>query len=390
MEEVFLSYSYLLQTDYVLLEIERNVLDRIRSKKSLSCNCKLINHPYRKSTVKLVLKGYQLLHAHDISESAVVRRIEYSNTLLLASCLKSSHSKAVVSSLNTMYQIQSVKPNQNVLHLLRLCYLTYEELINPKRDRSDLFSFADLALLSNSTPKELADILICKGALVHHGKVRLLDPLFVFSSLRFSIQSSPNFCVKSAILLKYPNLPTFIVKTIIKLYSQSGDGSWGDETKVEDLDPSKVVVALAGFVFLSYDKKVTKEYQSIQAIGMKIQDFINLWTKEIPPSYSNTFCGNVSGSTDNFALLSKLDGNVVVNEKESMIWWLPEDFLPYDIELRLRILFHFNSNKWESQCLRAFVDPLLKSDQSFSHAIQRFTREYRVPGKPVMYSQLAF
>lgn len=392
MEEVLLSYSYILQTDYVLLEMEKKMLERIRSKKSAPFHPKATGRPGCRDEVKLILKGYRNLYAHDTSESAVVRRIEYSNTLLLASHLKCrSHSKAILSSSNTMYQIQSVQPGQNVLHLLRLSYLTSDELNNRKINRDSVYSFKQLAFLSNSTPRQLAETLVCKGALIHQGSVRLLDPLLVFSTLRSLIQHPKSLSLKLAFLQDYPHAPSVICKTIEKLYCTPDEGIIiSDNKEIKDLNPRKVMVALAGFIFLSHDKPIIDECHSVKGIGMNINAFVELWKKEIQVYY-NEMKDKLplkEDSRENDALVSILNGNVVVNEKESIIWWIPADHLPYDIELRLKILFYFNPNKWSSQCLQAYIEQLLKPEQSFAHAIQRFTREYRVPGCPLMYSQL--
>lgn len=197
------------------------------------------------TSVALIMKGEDQLWLHDATTTRSVRRVEYSNVLMLAHrrlnaagqramCAGSApseeepsaaskpadtplslvqvreyHDNIVIASLSRMFDSHAANPQLNVLTVLANSYLTIDELeaaedgadeardatrrtsagveekAAPDKDGTAAagFTFAELTRRLHSSPAELAHLLQVLGAVVHRGKVRLLHPSLVYEAL---------------------------------------------------------------------------------------------------------------------------------------------------------------------------------------------------------------
>lgn len=389
--ELLLSLNYKVSSHFRLLAADKSWFERIKQKEEISQTRK---ERSKSRKIALVMKNNGVLYALDDDEAGMVRRIEYSNSLLLAQHSTSPISQlSVVGTLNAMYEVQSSPAENNALFCLRSSYLTLDELNGKANPNFNLWNFSELVLLSQSTPKQLSDILISEGAVIHQGKVRLLDPLFLLSTLHeiiFFFQSNEIIGGSTAFWdlakLQLSSIPSLAIDVVRSLFSS--DKAVQSST-ISLFDHRKTVVSIGKYVFLSNSESLKREVSSVQTMGLPSESFLEEWVKCIPSSFFNV--ESFPDRTDVKGLFALLSGCIVQTTRDSTswVWWVPSDSLPRSIEARLSILFSIKDEMWDGVDLQAYIEPILAADQSFPHAIQRFTREYRIPGKPVAYSLLS-
>lgn len=401
MTELLLSVDSKVSKQYVLLVVDKKWIEKICKGKKTS---ESPGKRKRRKKIALIMKGNQILYAHDHSESAVVRRLEYSNTLLLAASPFSTFglparehqiaSKAVLSMLNVMFHLQRAPPTLNAVELLRATYVTRDELSTPgEKPEGNAYTFSELCVQSNTSPEQLANVLQEKGAIVFQGKVRLLHQKEIFSVLHDLVllvgkQQVLSFsdATKSVDTL-LSSVPPIVISVVRNLYEEPKISS-PDSPYLLHLNPLRTLQALAGHLFL--EGKVSKEesVQGIKIYGVDTSTLLSSWI-ETAPELLFQACGLDVKNLNEKQLLGLLEGLTITNEKTRMSWWIPEDFLPYQIDKRISVLFDINPNKWTEKELKAYAQPLLNPEQNFSHIIQRYAREYQLPGQPVMYSKLS-
>lgn len=401
MAELLLSLDSKVSKEYGLLMLDRKWLERIRSaKKAFTLSSK----KECSKKLALIMKGRLELHAHDHEESGVVRRVEHSSTLLLTSSVSSmphfsSHeyknsSKTVLAMLNVMFQLQPTPPILDALSLLRANYLTSKEiLLGCETKGGKVYSFSELCILSNCAPKELITVLQEKGAIIHRNKVRLPDEKEICFCLYSILQiihncSAATFSdmsekISSALASTAPSI-IFAARYLFEEQKTPNTES----SYVMSLKPLSTLRTMASFFFFNSAESKEMIVRGIKVYGLDIQNFIALWTKKVP-SLLFQRCGVDPNSAGEQQLLELLNGFVISNLENRTAWWIPHDFLPYQIEKRISLLFEINPHKWEEKCLQAYMQPLIDTEQNFSHCMQRYSREYRIPGKPVMYSKLS-
>lgn len=401
MTELLLSLDSKLSKDYFLLVVDTKWIERIRSARKAS---RLLISRRRSKQIALIMKGNEILYAHDHVESALVRRLEYSNTLLLAisqfsgSDLDTNNhlisSKTVLGMFNIMYQLQGAPPILNALSLLRANYLTSAELsTHCEAPEGDTYSFSELCVLGNCSPEQLSNALEEKGALVYQNKIRLLHPKEIFSALHCITRTADQqravsfSAIYEDIMKALPSMSTVVINAVRYFYEENQREN-GDSLYITHLKPVATLKALTGHVFLNTAMSKEENVQGIKVYGIDTSVFVSLWVKDGPEVLFRA-CGVSTKSPDEHEILGLLDGVVITNDTTHMTWWIPEDYLPYEIERRIDILFEINPYKWTEKALKAYVQPLMGQVQSFSHYIQRYSREYRLPGQPVMYSKLS-
>lgn len=387
--EVRLACSYKSTQDYVLLVVDKQYYENIfTSKKSHSERRNPGLKTAKPKKVAFVLKGVASLYFHDSCDCAIIRRSEYSNTLLLCSVVDPPTSEEklkksfIFSEQHAMFELQPAKPECNALQLLQTCYLTEDEVLGKAVYDGRLYTFSELALFTNSTPSQLAESLKSREAVVFQAKVRLLDPLLLYSSLYKIVATSLGKTVAMG------NLPppfwSCIVK-IVQVMFRTPSGTEAENALLPGFKANKTLAALAGYTFLTHESVATELVCGVKVYWLSGEAFLESWI------FMNS---SLFGSSDDpqlgsiESIASILTENLVLGEGGKIVWWIPNDTLPSKLETRLKVLFRLNSGKWAEKNLKAFIEPLLLPGQALSAAVQRYVREYRVPGQPVMYSQL--
>lgn len=404
----------------------------------------------RRVSVVLVMKGEEQLCLHDALTTRSVRRVEYSNAMLLAKRRLSSAGRAalrdapvttadaaptppqqlpvekvrqltddvVLASLSRMFDSHAAHPQANITAVLGgAAYLTIDELEGHGDAAPRGCTFAQLARVFCSSPAELADALQAMGAVVHRGRVRLLHPSLVHESLRATLAfldaADPADATWAAVRAHLcPSVyPEVVVRSLEAVYGAppAAPQRTDDVTLLGMpalLDVPQVLVGLAGSVFDGRDGVVLRTLGGGEvARGLPLDVFVPAWTDAIPSTLLGV--GGLSlrggtGASSTAAMLALLRGSVVVESRSSgsssatvagvsapaTVWWLPRDDLSSDFATRLRTLFELRPQRWDLADLCAYLGVLLPPDQSFEHVILRYAREYRVPGQSVQYAPL--
>ncbi|GET88485.1 hypothetical protein, conserved [Leishmania tarentolae] len=328
--------------------------------------------------VAFVMKGDGQLCLHDAQSTRSVRRVEYSNTMLLATrrlnragrslicesqdrCTDVSNTEGtitdtgtplpasrirqyandvVVASLSHMFDSHVAHPQDNVLAVLGESYLTIEELEGTDGSRSGSgaagpsgrrYTFAQLARVFRSSPAELAALLQDIGAVVHCGHVRLLHPALMHESLRavLAFLDAAEPCDASWAAAREhlcPSVyPDVVLRSLEAVYSAPRSAS--EDTKVNDsvvlsgmpalLNLPRMLVGLAGSVFDAHPDVVYRTLDTGEvACGLPLETFATAWVEAIP----STLFG-VAGIPHREAagaqkiLLEQLRGYVVVEPR---------------------------------------------------------------------------
>lgn len=395
------------------------------------------NASHKPPFVALVMKGEERLCASDSRVTFVVRRVEFSNSVLVAErrerstadaaapheespvapppepCGESAASVAVAS-LVRLFEAHRTTPQQNIMETLKGSLLSIEELEgltsheaeagDEARSRAYL-TFPALVTQNSTSPRELAAVLTGAGALVHRGCVRLLDPAVLHDGLRAVLRyvavAEPGERSWEAVEQHFcPSaFPRVVIGAVRGVYGAAEREKSEEVTAVDEVgfervfDLRKVVVGLAGAVFDGLSSSWADLPYGVRAASLPFEAFYAAWVDSLPDA---VFGGGVVPAReapveDSLALLS---GYVVCHKerKESFdgarVWWLARDALPNDIQKRLAVLFAVRNGRYPADVIRAYVEPLLGPEQSFSHTVLRYAREYRVPGEPVAYAPL--
>eukprot|EP00796_Vickermania_ingenoplastis_P010238 gene10238-7177_t len=365
MTELLLSLHYKHDTNYRLLLVDKGWYERFQNPKKNS----LASRKVTSSHVALVLKGKKQLFAHDDVECAIVRKIEYSNSLLLGQTHaspvnepeKQADKEVILASLNAMYQFQSSPPQNNALRFLRASCLTQEEFENDSPEPPLQYTFTELSYLSNSSPNQLACQLKNSGAVMHRGKIRLLDTLWILSALN-CVAQLPNVscCSWDKVSELLPSLHPVVIGVLKELFQGKSEESF--------LDPVKVAIGLAGYTFLCRSEGIVHHTSELEIRGLRENLFFSRWLETIP---SYVFgCSGFPSKDNRDRLLALLQGWAVLNKNADVIWWAPEGSLPTEVDTRLDILFELNPGSWEAESLKAIV-PLESLFHILSYALLR-------------------
>ncbi|KAK7196525.1 hypothetical protein NESM_000590200 [Novymonas esmeraldas] len=417
-------------------------------------------------TVELVMKGDEQLCLHNAHSTRSMRRVEYSNVMLLArrrlskigrcaaresqwgggaglsadagvsaTDIRQHADSVVVASLSRMFDSHAAHPQGNVLAVLGDSYLTIEELEGGDGDvdsdgveagaspsqRSQHFTFAQLARTFRSSPVELAGLLQSAGAVVHRGCVRLLHPCLVHEALTASLAflDAAEPCEASWAAVRQhlcPSIyPEVVLRSLEAVYGAQEAGTAGDDAATlvgmsALFDAPRVLVGLAGGVFdVHLDAVVTRTLSTGEVVrGLPYDTFVPAWMDAVPSCFFGV--GGIprrDAADTPTTLLEKLRGYVVIEPRagggggssgtgggsstavmHGTVWWLPKESLANDFCVRLRALFELRPQRWDQADLKEYLAALLPPDQTFEHIIVRHTREYRIPGQPVQYAPL--
>ncbi|KAL7702488.1 Sister chromatid cohesion protein Dcc1 [Lotmaria passim] len=302
------------------------------------------------TSIVFVMKGDDQLCLHDQTSTRSVRRVEYSNVLMLAerrlnatgkavlndvkstmqkaaplppTRLRECHDDVVVASLTRMFDSHAANPQLNVLTVLAGSYLSIEELEAEAEERdggeeslddgvaphsrhratSRCFTFAELARQLRSSPAELADVLQRIGAVVHRGHVRLLQPSLVYEALGAVLTY---FDAADAAAMSWAAVrthlcpaiyPAVVLRSLEAVYgapsppvpNDSGDDGVCVSGMAGVLDVSRVLTGLAGGIFETHDAVTRRTLNSGETVrGLPLDEFLKAWWDSIPLSLFGT------------------------------------------------------------------------------------------------------
>ncbi|AAZ12277.1 hypothetical protein, conserved [Trypanosoma brucei brucei TREU927] len=414
-----------------------------------------INETHHEATTLMTMKGGSQLLLCDDERTFRVRRVEYSNTLLLAEAkaakmhdtngiIESDNASdagegrehVVVCSSERVFEVKpSVAYNDISQHLLEspltlkeldtlgtversdenVEYIKREELENGTSSSAQRFyTFPQLVALNRSSARELAVILSDMGAVVFNGYVRLLKPALMREALRASLNFFDAYDTMSwegVMEQLCPSVyPHIVLRAVRAAYGNATASGETPRGMAAFLQVPKVLQALAASVLLADDAEQNTQFTEAELQDKKLSKSVNRrgslfpeldfdifydsWTSSIPSSLFAD--GTLPSQSDRNALLKFLYGSVIVvrnAEGDSHVGaravWAPSNVLSTDVSLRTRQLFEIRPGRWEAEELRAYVAPLLDPGVAFDHIIVRYAKEYRVPGRPVMYGNLS-
>lgn len=413
-------------------------------------------------SVVCIMKGEEQLYLHDAVTTRSVRRVEYSNVMMLAArrlnavgrtALKNTATAATaaaasggsaaepppplppvrecndsvaIASLTRMFDSHAAPPQLNLLAALADSHVGIDELesggTEEKAPRGH--TFAQLARRFSSSPKELADHLQLLGAVVHNGRVRLLQPALrheaLTAALTYFDAAEPTELTWTAVRRHLcPSVyPAVVLRSLEAVYGGARE-KHGDSSAAADDDEAvvglagvlNVPVVLLGLAAGIFDTDAAVAQRSLGggavARGLPLETFLEKWWNSIPSALFGT-AGVPRRSAADAAehFLARLRGYAVVEPRlgkntstsggvrggdgrlQGTLWWLPRDLLSNDFATRLAALFEVCPQRWSQQDLKAYMEPLLAPDQNFQHIIVRFVREYRIPGQVVQYAPL--
>lgn len=392
-------------------------------------------------TLFVMRDGSQLLLCDD-DHTYRVRRVEYSNSLLLAEerpmCshdaqafgnIFASFSKVeleavelkkrvVFSSAQRLFEAKRASVCQNVFELLKKSFLTIEELEASESERScgNAFggtgqlngegskhhTFSQLAAMSHCSARELADALSKTGAVVHNGHVRLLHPSLLHESLQavvYFFEGSEIVSWDAAEAYLCPSAyPHVVIRAVHAIYG-ANDLVESATGAAAVLCIKKVLLAFAAAAVAVVsghghaDASVGTGNEGTCFPTVDFERFYDTWVESIPTSFFAS--GAIPQRFEKAALMSLINGFGIIcgahgeNYAGASLVWAPKDELPTDVSKRVALLFELSPGRWAADALRAYIEPLLDPGVAFEHMIHRHAKEFQVPNQPVMYGRLA-
>ncbi|KAH9600474.1 Sister chromatid cohesion protein Dcc1 [Trypanosoma melophagium] len=327
------------------------------------------SNPQQVDRTLLMIKGKdQLLLCND-AQTFRVRRVEYSNMLLLAeerpmtesdaevlahtprtkNCaeesagLSNKKKHVVVCAAERIFEAKPARAYRDALLLLEKDPITIEELEadgNTNRDEENSrlstdpslvashYTFPQLVALSRCSARELADMLSDAGAIVHCGCVRLLDPSLLREALQavlFFFEGAEAATWEAAESHLCPAVYPSVVLHAVRAVFGKREPSAPDETAAAALmQTKKVLQALAAMTILA-DESTTaitidnagednggEDEEGLRPFpSLTFERFYNAWVDRIPMSFFS--CGAAPPRTQPLALLALLNGAVIVS-----------------------------------------------------------------------------
>ncbi|CCW66279.1 unnamed protein product [Phytomonas sp. Hart1] len=458
MESIFLTPEFDQYENYRLLKVDGSWLNHLKvNRHTLSSKSVSVGKRHRrpsepsekegeaKKKPQMILwaKGDRSLIACDTAHTRIVRRVEYSNSILVAQRRdgpvkpavvasadpsQTSHASVVVASLSQIFETRAIPPQHRTHALLANSLLTLEEIEMGTEESIDRevptagetssgknvgqhLTFVDLVRANDCSPMELVTALRAMGAVVHRGYVRLLDRKILCEALEAVLtyvdaeDEAPTWDQLADYFSSvYLPIVLQVVRTVYgaptaTIPSDAIEDIFSEGPLLNDkwslFSIPKVLLGLAGHVFEVDPSASLEEVQpGVLAIRMTFESFWDAWRRRIPAEWLKCD-GFLSWGDDPTEALTFLRAHIVCYQsslstyRDAKIWWLPEYLLPQRIKARVDILFKLSPQKWDAECIRAFIEPLLSTDESFSNIIVRYAREYRIPGEPLRYSHLA-
>lgn len=416
-----------------------NIRSRFKDEESyrlLSISVEEMNFPFQKRSgmiggsatnhlLFLVLKGEKTVVAHGEQHAWLIRRVEYSNSLLLASrCCQlptaGSSALMVVACLSRVFETAKRGAQRNVMSALRDSCVTLTEMEDSElrvgRSSARLFTFSQLARQNFIGTRDLAELLSCHGALVHRRRVRLLDPADtqrILNAVLSFVQANGPACTSWTDVVAHLSpspFPAAAVAAVRAIFGASdeaaavGGGDAAQEDSARPLfAPARVAVSLAEYVFqhsaaTQWSTVAVSDTHGVAVGRLPFDVFFPEWYLSIPPfilselEMSADLPGDAASAR---RAVSVLRGSVVFPHLSPATFstgataiWVPERSLPDDLGTRLRILFDLHDERWALEDIRPYVSPVLFKGETFENTIHRYAREYRVPDRPIEYSKL--
>ncbi|KEG07852.1 sister chromatid cohesion protein DCC1 [Trypanosoma grayi] len=451
MEHVTLCADFAARREYRLLAVDAAWVQRQRERIAGGCEEHQPQQQEGKGEAKkrgeeatlLIMKGREQLLLCDEEHTFRVRRVEYSNTLLLAeeramcdhedtSVATASESAAgtacdgkvkqkhvVICAAERLFEAKRATPQQDAVRLLLQRPMTIDELEADDEEDDDKrlckdagaeaessalggndqrdYTFPQLVALCRCSAHELATTLAEAGAVVHRGHVRLLHPSLLREALQavlFFFEGGGDTTWEAAEAHLCPSVyPPVVVHAVRAAYGKTERAP--DETAAAALlQTRKVVQALAAVVVLAGADEADNDAMGAAAMlpSLELERFYDAWADHIPASFFA--CGALPPRSEKAALLSLLNGAVIIrrtrgdSDAGAVVVWAPHEALPAELPQRVERLFELNPGRWDADALRAYVQPLLDPGVAFDHVVHRHAKEFRTPNQPVTYGRL--
>ncbi|KAG8344623.1 protein of unknown function DUF2036 [Trypanosoma vivax] len=325
---------------------------------------------HRRQTL-MVMKGDGHLLLHDDERTFRVRRVEYSNTLLLAekrpnscgdvylvpesdknACFakqndqeKAMFKHVVVCSTERIFEVRQAVALRNTIKLLLQHPLTMAELdrslsCDAKEDvpvylkgcatvdsHIRTYTFPQLVMLSYSSGPELATNLFEMGAVVYGGHVRLLEPSLMREALHAAVVhfeglDEPSW--EAAIVALCPSVyPEIVLQAVRAAYGQpagvvvEGRGDAAVVGTAALVQVNKTLKAFAATVILSAGKGINNTSEEVGNLGvtaefptLPFEIFFEAWCNLIPASFFTS--GAIPPPSEKTALMKLLYGSVII------------------------------------------------------------------------------
>ncbi|EAN98578.1 hypothetical protein, conserved [Trypanosoma cruzi] len=430
-------------SEYRLLAVEADCVRRLKEKIAVHGNEEASTRTgMDENRTLLMMKGTSNLLLCDDEHTYRLRRVEYSNTLLLAEkrpiCdrniealthtpvqnssapvdLEKKCKYVVVRAAERLFEAKRACVYRDLLKLLKESPVTIEELESENSARPcDLadarmappdgvicqhYTFPQLVSMSRCSARELSEILSEAGAIAYRGRVRLLHPSLLREALQAVIvfvecceevswgAVEEHFC---------PSVyPSIVIRVVQKMYGalEQAEGRTG---AVALLHVRKVLQTLAEAAILLLTARSEEEPdrqfhmdENFFFPSVEFESFYNTWVESIPSSFFAS--GVIPPRSEKAALTSLLNDVVVVRGAcgdcyaGATVVWAPQDELSTDLSQRMEQLFELNPGRWEVGALRAYVEPLLDPGVVFEQVVHRHAKEFRAPNQPLRYGRL--
>ncbi|KPA85599.1 hypothetical protein ABB37_00009 [Leptomonas pyrrhocoris] len=305
--------------------------------------------PEEDASVVLIMKGENQLCLHDETTTRSVRRVEYSNVMMLAQRrLNATGARAlqetaaesknvttvppeeplprarvpecnddvVVASLSRMFDSHTAHPQRNILTVLADSYVAIDELEegaeteNGETSRaapsssssggaSAGYTFTELTRRFHSSPAELAQLLQDIGAVVHRGRVRLLHPSLVFEALGavltyFDAADPAGMSWQAVRLHLCPAVyPDVVLRSLEAVYGASPAAADEEDVSLAGmagvLNIPRVLTGLAAGIFDTAADVTPRTLRTGEvARGLPLEVFLDKWWNSIPSSLFGT------------------------------------------------------------------------------------------------------
>lgn len=305
-----------------------------------------------------------------------VRKVEYTNSLLVSRKRERDGSSVLVERQSRMFEVSRSFARTFVVHsLLKEDFLTLDEVESGAVAAcAKRISLLELATIAESSFFEVKKNLAQQGAVIFRNYVRLFDPSVVRQGvdavMMFLNGQIASSSVNWALVEEYftPSIFPKILMDALRVILTCGT-EWSTPNCLRYLASYTLESMQSGPPFHFGDPAKELHWVSLA-------EFEDRWKSRIPAF--------LRGEN----LIEHLRGFVIVKSSlnEKSVAWCEPTLLPPKVDERLRMLFTISNEKWEAGDLKAFIVNVLDPGVTFESAVSKFCKEHRQPGKPVSYS----
>ncbi|RNF14463.1 sister chromatid cohesion protein DCC1 [Trypanosoma conorhini] len=445
MSYVTLRSDFAACSEYRLLALEAECVHGLKERLAAQGPAASATAAAENGTTLLMMKGTSQLLLCDDRHTYRLRRVEYSNTLLLAEerpmCERDSEAlkgasalggsapsraeatskHVVISAAERLFEAKRSCAYRDALRLIKAVPVTIEELESEYGQRpggcaagttalpdgiggSQRYTFPQLVSMSQCSAGELSDMLSDAGAIVVHGRVRLLHPSLLREALKAVIVFMEG-CEELSwgVVEKHfcPSVyPSIVIRVVQRVYGALTRVE-GKEGAAALLNMQKVLAALAEAAIVALAPSVGGEEVRPQGRGdetpffssVDFESFYSTWMDSVPSSFFAS--GEIPPLCEPAAFMSLLHAVVIVRGARgdgyagATVVWAPQDELATDLSRRIEQLFELNPGRWEAEAFRAYVEPLLDPGVTLEQVVHRHAKEFHTPNQPVRYGRLA-